>query len=108
MLLWIVGLPRRLAKRLLETGLFHLRRHPEHKARLMKLLASWPWLQARLYSFAISRRVSATAVAPPTPVVTPDGRLDLSAYPVSVRSTYLQLMAVRSQACSSHEMKDRT
>ena len=95
-MVYTVGLPRQIARKFLETGLTHMRRHPQHKARLKSFLARWPRLQARLYVFASARK-SFQTVEISTTQSNSYNNFDLSAYPVSVRTTYRQLMADRSR-----------
>jgi len=100
MLLCAPCLHRKLVRRILEIGLTHVRRHPKHKAYFKGLLARWPWLQARLYTFAVARH-EPTAIAAPPFSVAPADSANLSDCPVSVRTTYLQLAAARARADQS-------
>lgn len=99
----MLRLPRRLARRILEVGLMYVRRHPTQKARLKALLARWPRLQARLYAFAAARHASAQVAVSMPPASAPAGSIDLSSYPVSARTIYRQLLACRSQSCHKEE-----
>lgn len=99
----MLRLPRRLARCILEVGLMYVRRRPTQKARLKALLARWPRLQARLYAFAAARHASAQTDVFMPPASAPAGSVDLSSYPVSVRTIYRQLLACRSQSCQKEE-----
>lgn len=97
-LAYVAGVPRRVARRLLETVLTHVRRHPQSKAWLKGFLRRWPRLQARLYSFALARLATSAVGNMHSTSATSEGSPDLSNYGESVRNVYLQLVKARSRA----------
>jgi hypothetical protein len=100
----LTSLPRRAAQRMLLFVLTHLQSRPEGKAKIARLLAGFPRLDARLRDLARApaRSDIATSVAMPTIVAAfsrqerNDG-IRWAAYPPSVRRVHQQLLHARAK-----------
>ena len=100
----LTSLPRRAARRMLLFVLTHLQSRPERKAKIARLLAGFPRLDARLRDLvrAPARSDIATSAAMPTIVAAAsrqernDG-IRWAAYPPSVRRVHQQLMHARAK-----------
>jgi hypothetical protein len=99
----LTSLPRRAARRMLLFALAHLRSRPERKAKITRLLAASPRLDARLRDLvrAPARSDMAPSAAMSTIVATSsrqerNDRIRWAAYPPSVRRVHQQLMHARA------------
>ena len=100
----LTSLPRRAARRMLLLVLTHLQSRPERKAKIARLLAGFPRLDARLRDLvrAPARSDVATSAAMPT-IVAASSRQERNdgirwaAYPPSVRRVHQQLMHARAK-----------
>jgi hypothetical protein len=100
----LTSLPRRAARRMLPFVLAHLQSRPERNAKIARLLAGFPRLDARLRDLvrAPARSDNATSAAMPTIVAASSGQerndgIRWATYPPSVRRVHQQLMHARAK-----------
>lgn len=95
----LTSLSRRSVRRVLLSAVAHVQRRPERKAKVARVLARFPRLNARLRAFLWAHSGRSTIDAmPASPVYSSATGIRWEAYSPSVRNAYQQLMQARARA----------